>query len=92
MPLYFGLVMTNTQVKRYSFEGLLHAIYGFDRENLDCAKEQEVKCQFNKPKDILEQWDVENVFYIDFIILCIFFVLLRIGCYFALRWRVKSER
>ena len=91
MPVYLQW-LSYLSYLRYSFEGLLHAIYGFDRENLDCAKEQEVKCQFNRPKDILEQWDVENVFYIDFIILCIFFVILRIGCYFALRWRVKSER
>lgn len=91
MPVYLQW-LSYLSYMRYSFEGLLHAIYGFDRKNLDCAEEQEVKCQFNKPKDILEQWDVENVFYIDFIILCVFFVSLRIGCYFVLRWRVKSER
>lgn len=91
MPVYLQWLSYMSYL-RYSFEGVLHAIYGFDRENLECAEDQPVKCQFNKPKDILEQWDVENVFYVDFIILCTFFIILRIGCYFVLRWRVKSER
>ncbi|CAC5396574.1 ABCG1 [Mytilus coruscus] len=91
MPVYLQW-LSYISYLRYSFEGILHAIYGFDRENLDCSEDHVMKCQFNEPKDILEQWDVENVFFVDFIVLCTFFVLLRVGCYFVLRWRVKSER
>lgn len=74
---------------RYSFEGVLQAIYGFDRGALDCK----AVCLISKAADVLEQMDVENAkFYVDFIVLCIFFVIIRIGCYFVLRWRVKSQR
>ena len=75
---------------RYSFEGVLQAIYGFDRENLDCDEEH---CAMRSPENILEALDVDEAkFYIDFIILCIFFIILRISCYFILRWRVKAQR
>lgn len=75
---------------RYSFEGVLQAIYGFDRDTLECEKQP---CYFSKPEEILQQMDVQDAkFYIDFIVLCAFFVILRIGCYFVLRWRVKAER
>lgn len=74
---------------RYSFEGVLQAIYGFDRGALDCKN----VCLISKAADVLEQLDVEHAkFYVDFIVLCIFFVIIRIGCYFVLRWRVKSQR
>ncbi|KAK7495184.1 hypothetical protein BaRGS_00013594 [Batillaria attramentaria] len=75
---------------RYSFEGVLQAIYGRDRGELDCSEEQ---CIFKEASDVLEELDVQHAeFYLDFIILCIFFVILRIGCYLVLRWRVKSQR
>ncbi|XP_071095779.1 ATP-binding cassette sub-family G member 1-like isoform X2 [Haliotis cracherodii] len=75
---------------RYSFEGVLQAIYGFDRGSLNC---DESVCIFKKASDVLKQMDVENAeFWLDFIILCIFFVILRIGCYFVLRWKVKAQR
>ena len=76
-------------LSRYSFEGVLQAIYGFDRGALDCKN----VCLISKAADVLEEMDVENAkFYVDFIVLCIFFVIIRIGCYFVLRWRVKSQR
>ncbi|XP_021374255.1 ATP-binding cassette sub-family G member 1-like [Mizuhopecten yessoensis] len=74
----------------YSFEGVLQAIYGNGRESLDCDKQI---CMFNKPDMILKEMDVEGAsFYVDFIVLCVFFVILRVGCYFVLRWRVKAQR
>ncbi|XP_070201428.1 ATP-binding cassette sub-family G member 4-like [Littorina saxatilis] len=75
---------------RYSFEGVLQAIYGRDRGELECSEKQ---CIFTQASDVLEELDVQHAeFYLDFIILCIFFVILRIGCYLVLRWRVKSQR
>ncbi|XP_076438620.1 ATP-binding cassette sub-family G member 4-like isoform X2 [Babylonia areolata] len=75
---------------RYSFEGVLQAIYGRDRGELDCSEQQ---CIFTQASDVLEELDVQHAeFYLDFIILCIFFIILRIGCYLVLRWRVKSQR
>jgi hypothetical protein len=68
---------------------VLQAIYGQDRSDLECSESQ---CFFTKAKDVLEELDVQNAkFYLDFIILCIFFVILRVACYFVLRWRVKSR-
>lgn len=75
---------------RYSFEGTLQAIYGLDRGELDC---DENHCIFRDGTDVLKEMDVEDAkFYIDFIVLCAFFVVLRGGCYLVLRWRVKAQR
>lgn len=75
---------------RYAFEGMLQAIYGFDREPLNCGHDDVRQCIFHEPDDVLRELDVEYArFYVDFIILCSFFVALRAGCYLVLRWRVK---
>lgn len=76
---------------RYSFEGVLQAVYGGDREDLEC-EEPNVHggCVFVSGGDVLKTLDVEDAkFYVDFIVLCVFFVVLRLGCYIVLRWRVK---
>ena len=69
---------------RYGFEGMLQAIYGFDREPLDCEHDDTRQCLFQQPDDVLRKLDVEYArFYVDFAILCSFFVALRAGCYFV---------
>ena len=76
---------------RYSFEGVLQAVYGGDRDPLAC-KEPTVRggCVFVEGSDVLKTLDVKDAkFYVDFIVLCVFFVVLRLGCYIVLRWRVK---
>lgn len=79
---------------RYSFEGTLQAIYGLDRGELDCDHAKNTRpCLFQEGEDVLREMDVMDArFHIDFIILCAFFVVLRGGCYFVLRWRVKAQR
>ena len=76
---------------RYSFEGVLQAIYGFEREPLVCEEASHPRqCMFNDAESVLKELDVENAkFWVDFVVLCGFFVLLRLGCYLVLRWRVK---
>ncbi|GFR78518.1 ATP-binding cassette sub-family G member 1 [Elysia marginata] len=75
---------------RYAFEGSLQALYGLDRGTLDCDQNH---CNIKQGTDVLREMDVEGArFHIDFIILCAFFVVLRIGCYLVLRWRVKAQR
>lgn len=81
-------------MRRYSFEGTLQAIYGFDREPLECDMNiTEIhQCRFRDPEEVLKELDVDHAkFYIDFGVLCAFFVLLRIACYVVLRWRVKMH-
>jgi len=77
---------------RYAFEGMLQAIYGFDREPLHCAHAADNSglCLFSEPEDVLRELDVDKAhFCVDFAILCSFFVVLRAGTYLVLRWRVK---
>ena len=89
MPAYLEWLSYASYV-RYSFEGVLQAIYGFDRPELICDHSDRHKCVFMYGEAILRELDVHNAkFYLDFIILCVFFVVLRIGCYIVLRWRVK---
>lgn len=89
IEFHFLNLFQHSSFCRYSFEGILQAIYGFDRGTLDCNGDH---CIFEKATDVLKMLDVEHAeFYIDFIVLCVFFVLLRIGIYFVLRWRVKAR-
>ena len=44
---------------RYSFEGALQAIYGFDRDPLECEGEGKA-CLFHDGDDVLKELDVEK--------------------------------
>ena len=75
---------------RYGFEGVMLAIYGFDREPLHCSIPY---CHFKYPIKFLEELDFDNgLFWIDVVSLIVFFVGLRVIGYFVLRYKVRSER
>uniref|UniRef100_A0A182INJ2 Uncharacterized protein n=1 Tax=Anopheles atroparvus TaxID=41427 RepID=A0A182INJ2_ANOAO len=75
---------------RYSFEGAMQAIYGFDRPNLPCSGDF---CYFSKVSKFLESFDMlENTFVMDVCGLLVWILLLHIALYVCLAWRLKRTR
>ncbi|KAL1122264.1 hypothetical protein AAG570_003669 [Ranatra chinensis] len=85
--LFWG---TKVSYLRYGLEGYVGAIYGMNRTTLPC---DEFYCHYRYPdkflKDIAMSADVfwEDVFY-----LAGMFILSRVGAYYLLRWKIRSQR
>uniref|UniRef100_A0A182RGB5 ATP-binding cassette n=1 Tax=Anopheles funestus TaxID=62324 RepID=A0A182RGB5_ANOFN len=76
---------------RYGLEGYVNAIYGENRETLDC--ELKPYCHYRYPAKFLSEISMEgDQFWKDVYALCGTLILVRVFCYFLLRWKVMSVR
>ncbi|XP_041778571.1 ATP-binding cassette sub-family G member 4-like [Anopheles merus] len=86
----FLIPFTYVAYFRYSFEGAMQAIYGFDRANLPCSGDF---CYFSKVPKFLDSFDMlENTFVMDVCGLLGWIFVLHVGLYASLAWRLKRTR
>lgn len=90
--------LTYISFARYSWEGMLVAIYGNNRGALDCDADDR-RCLFRKSEDVLDAMDIEETalnidqgkFYFDCVVLGLFFLTLRLVTYMVLRYKIKTS-
>ncbi|XP_050445453.1 ATP-binding cassette subfamily G member 4 [Cataglyphis hispanica] len=75
---------------RFSFEGLVQAIYGFYREKIHCPSQVNY-CHLRIPSIILEELHMSKpMFWIDVVILFSWFVVIRIIVYVSLKKKLSK--
>ncbi|EDW25468.1 GL26409 [Drosophila persimilis] len=88
-PVYMRW-MFDISFLKYSLDGAMMAIFGYDRERLDC---QEIYCHMTRPKYILKNLDMADANY-EFAIIFLFclFVFLRIIAFYIMSFRLRLFR
>lgn len=80
----------NISFLKYSFDGGMLAIFGYNRERLDCS---DIYCQFVHPKYILKVMDMEHANYqLAFFFLLGLLVMLRILAFYIMSFRLRLFR
>lgn len=77
---------------RYAVEAMVQSIYGFERSNLSCPTQDGITyCQYRIPKVLLKELAmIENNYWINIIVLTIYFIILRFIAYCSLKRKLSS--
>ncbi|XP_069686822.1 ATP-binding cassette sub-family G member 4-like isoform X3 [Periplaneta americana] len=82
--------LTDISYFRYTFEGAMQCIYGYNRPNMKCP---EIYCYFKSPLKFLEQFSMEDAVYeYDVLALVMWIVILQVSVLLALKWRVHTSQ
>lgn len=74
---------------RFSYEGTVQALYGYNREKLECHKEY---CHFQIPSMILKEMHMTKpMFWIDITVLFSWFVIVRTATYVSLKRKLSNR-
>ncbi|XP_018319873.1 ATP-binding cassette sub-family G member 1 [Agrilus planipennis] len=77
---------------RYALEGLILAVYGYNREKLPCP-EEEIFCQYRDAKPFMAIMGMENaMFWVDILVLLFFFIFFRVVSLYLLRQRLRPNK
>ncbi|GAB0087898.1 hypothetical protein DMENIID0001_022600 [Sergentomyia squamirostris] len=86
MPAFMKPISYITNFK-YIFEGLMQAVYGYNRKNLECGGKF---CLFASPSQVLDYLNMNNDnYYWDILGIIVWIVVLKLVFYIGLRMKVK---
>ncbi|KAK5643313.1 hypothetical protein RI129_007158 [Pyrocoelia pectoralis] len=91
IPVYIRWLPYGSYIK-YSFEGIMIAIYGLNRPKLQC---NQMLCIFRNPKKFLDQLSLNddiNTYLIDVGVLSAIFIFIRFCLFFVLKLKILANR
>ncbi|KYQ53045.1 ATP-binding cassette sub-family G member 4 [Trachymyrmex zeteki] len=75
---------------RFAFDGLIQAIYGFQRETIPCPSNIDY-CHLRTPSLILEELNMtKSIFWIDVVVLFAWFIVIRTVAYVTLKRKLSK--
>ncbi|KAJ8679391.1 hypothetical protein QAD02_015178 [Eretmocerus hayati] len=90
----FMYYLTYSSYLRYSFEGLIQAIYGFNRPSLPCPMDnldEPAYCQYRVPKALLKELAmIDCSYWNNVVILVAYLIVLRILAYIFLKRKIST--
>lgn len=91
IPIYVRLLMSMSYL-RYGLEGIVEAIYGFDRKDMVCP-DDEIFCPYKKPKFLLLQMGFEDVnTTVSICALLIFYIVFNFLAFYMIKQRIALKR
>lgn len=91
IPGYIRALMSVSYL-RYGLEGIIAAIYHFDREDMICP-ESEVYCQYRNAKYLMVTMGFEQAnFPVSVVALVFFYLLFNAGAFYLIRQRLSLKR